>query len=174
MDLAKLQHSLTNPKRAPVESWNPPFCGDIDIRIGTDGRWYYMNSPIGRMPLVKLFASVLKQENDEYFLVTPAEKVRIKVDDLPFVITEWQFVEHNNVEFIQVTTNVAERYLLTAHHPLLQINHLPAIRIRDQFLARVHRNVYYQWAELVNTDRDDEAPGYYLTSGGERFFFAQR
>ena len=68
--------------------WNPPFCGDIDMRIAADGTWYYLKTPIGRPALVKLFASVLKREGDRYFLVTPVEKVGITVDDAPFLAVE--------------------------------------------------------------------------------------
>ena len=70
----------------PVHLWNPPFCGDIDMRIAQDGTWFYMNSPIGRKPLIKLFASVLRHDEDgKYYLVTPVEKCGIRVDDAPFV-----------------------------------------------------------------------------------------
>src|SRR2546428_6412050 len=69
----------------PVHLWNPPYCGDIDMRIAADGTWYYMKTPIGRPALVKLFASVLKKEADKYFLVTPVEKCGIAVDDVPFL-----------------------------------------------------------------------------------------
>src|SRR5215467_6915182 len=72
----------------PVERWNPPFCGDIDMRIGSDGTWFYQKTPIGRPALVRLFASVLKREGDKYFLVTPVEKCGIAVDDAPFLAVE--------------------------------------------------------------------------------------
>src|SRR4029078_13223754 len=72
----------------PVERWNPPFCGDLDMRIGTDGTWFYMKTPIGRPALVKLFASILKREGDKYLLVTPVEKCGITVDDAPFLAVE--------------------------------------------------------------------------------------
>ncbi len=72
----------------PVERWNPPFCGDLDMRIAGDGTWFYMRTPIGRPALVKLFASVLKREGDKYFLVTPVEKCGIQVDDAPFLAVE--------------------------------------------------------------------------------------
>src|SRR5512139_3475512 len=72
----------------PVHLWNPPFCGDLDMRIGSDGTWYYMKTSIGRPALVKLFASVLKREGRKYFLVTPVEKVGITVDDAPFMAVE--------------------------------------------------------------------------------------
>jgi len=70
----------------PVELWNPPYCGDIDMKIAADGTWFYQKTPIGRLPLVKLFASVLKREGDKHFLVTPVEKVGIVVEDAPFLV----------------------------------------------------------------------------------------
>src|SRR4026209_451707 len=73
---------------APVHLWNPPFCGDLDMRIASDGTWFYLKTPIGRAALVKLFASVLKREGDNYFLVTPVEKCGITVDDAPFLAVE--------------------------------------------------------------------------------------
>ena len=72
----------------PVHLWNPAFCGDIDMRIARDGTWYYLGTPIGRAPMVKLFSSILKREGEAYFLVTPVEKVGIKVDDAPLLAVE--------------------------------------------------------------------------------------
>src|SRR5947199_1140937 len=72
----------------PVHLWNPPFCGDLDMRIAADGTWHYLQTPIGRPALVRLFASILKREGDRYFLVTPVEKCAIRVDDSPFVAVE--------------------------------------------------------------------------------------
>src|SRR5467141_393351 len=72
----------------PVHLWNPPFCGDLDMRIASDGTWFYLKTPIGRPALVKLFASVLKREGEKYFLVTPVEKCGIVVDDAPFLAVE--------------------------------------------------------------------------------------
>src|SRR6266576_1769343 len=72
----------------PVHLWNPPFCGDLDLRIAADGTWFYMKTPIGRQALVKLFASILKREGEKYFLVTPVEKCGIRVDDAPFLAVE--------------------------------------------------------------------------------------
>src|SRR5207344_282289 len=79
----------------PVHLWNPPFCGDLDMRIASDGTWFYLKTPIGRAALVKLFASVLKREGDKYFLVTPVEKCGITVDDAPFLAVELE-VEHGD------------------------------------------------------------------------------
>ena len=73
---------------APAPSWNPPDCGDIDMRIAGDGTWFYCGSPIGRAPLAQLFASIMRKEGDRYVLVTPVEKVGIRVDDAPFLAVE--------------------------------------------------------------------------------------
>ena len=94
MDLTRFQQQLkgTSSKARPlppVEQWNPDFCGDINLTIALDGRWFYEGSPIGRASLVQLFASVLKREGDKYFLVTPVEKVGITVEDTPFLVTQW-------------------------------------------------------------------------------------
>src|ERR1700690_4642245 len=80
------------PKKGlpPVDQWNPPFCGDIDMRIAGDGTWFYMGTPIGRPALVRLFSTILKRENGKHFLVTPVEKVGIRVDDAPFLAVEMQ------------------------------------------------------------------------------------
>src|SRR6188474_2192268 len=75
-------------RTAPVHLWNPPFCGDIDMRIATDGTWFYMGTPIGRPALVRLFSTILKREDGKHFLVTPVEKVGIRVDDAPFLAVE--------------------------------------------------------------------------------------
>src|SRR6266550_2635715 len=69
----------------PVHLWNPPFCGDLDMRIASDGTWFSMGTPIGRPALVRLFASIIKREDGKHFRVTPSEKVGIRVDDAPFL-----------------------------------------------------------------------------------------
>src|SRR5688572_26611586 len=86
--LESLTEALGRSRGAPpVHLWNPPFCGDLDMRVAADGTWHYLGTPIGRPAMVRLFASVLKREGDRYFLVTPVEKVGIKVDDAPFLAT---------------------------------------------------------------------------------------
>src|SRR5690606_24871483 len=98
----------------PVHLWNPPFCGDIDMRIATDGTWYYMKTPIGRPALVRLFASVLKREDERYFLVTPVEKLGIEVDDAPFLAVEMRDIEGT----LHFRTNVDDWVACDAEHGL--------------------------------------------------------
>ncbi|NRG17606.1 DUF1285 domain-containing protein [Rhizobiales bacterium] len=93
----------------PVEKWNPPFCGDLDIRIASDGRWYYLGSPIGREPLVRLFASVLRKDEDgRHYLVTPVEKVGITVEDAPFVAVEMHVEGRGRAQRMTLRTNVGD------------------------------------------------------------------
>jgi len=79
--LASAAKAASKKGLPPVHLWNPPFCGDLDMRIARDGTWFYLGTPIGRKPLVKLFSSILRKDGDDYFLVTPVEKVGIKVDE---------------------------------------------------------------------------------------------
>src|SRR5437867_10676775 len=90
----------------PVHLWNPPFCGDLDMRIASDGTWFYLKTPIGRPALVRLFASVLKREGEKYFLVTPVEKCGIQVDDAPFMAVEMRAEDSGEARVLHFRTNV--------------------------------------------------------------------
>src|SRR3979490_2132227 len=89
----------------PVHLWNPPFCGDLDMRIATDGTWYYLGTPIGRPALVRLFSTILKLEDGKYFLVTPVEKVGIRVDDAPFLAVEMLSEHDENGRLLRFRTD---------------------------------------------------------------------
>ena len=90
----------------PVHLWNPPFCGDLDMRIAGDGTWFYMGTPIGRPALVRLFSTILKREDGKHFLVTPVEKVGIRVDDAPFMAVEMQNEAGDRGRLLRFRTNV--------------------------------------------------------------------
>ena len=80
----------------PVHLWNPPLCENVEMRIDREGRWFFMNSPIGRKRMVKLFSKVLRLDDDgEYYLVTPVEKIRIEVEERPFLIIDYQLSTEN-------------------------------------------------------------------------------
>src|SRR5437588_7781384 len=102
----------------PVHLWNPPFCGDLDLRIAADGTWYYLKTPIGRPALVKLFASVLKREADRYFLVTPVEKCGIVVDDAPFLAVELRVDDRGPRQVLNFRSNVDDWIACGAEHAL--------------------------------------------------------
>ena len=157
MNLAQLTQQLEGENQhPPVEKWHPPFCGDMDIRIKADGTWLYMGTPIGRQSLVKLFASVLCKQDEQYFLVTPVEKVRIVVEECPFVITSWQQHPSEQGQIISFESNVGDSFVLSDKHPL----QLPTpqqkgplyLDIHRNMQAVIHRNVYYQLAEIATLD----------------------
>ena len=98
--------------------WNPPFCGDLDMRIASDGTWFYMGTPIGRHALVRLFSTILKREGGKHFLVTPVEKVGIRVDDAPFMAVEMQKDGEDNRRVLRFRTNVDDWVTCDAAHRL--------------------------------------------------------
>ncbi|WP_394175252.1 DUF1285 domain-containing protein [Thalassotalea litorea] len=159
MSLEKLVNALNTAsgEGPPIEKWNPPFCGDIAINIDRQGKWFYQNSEIGRAPMVQLFATVLWFEDSEYFLVTPVEKVRITVDDLPLIITQWQHINDTSTPLIQVSTSVGDSVIISEQHPIEIDEQGLKVRIRRNLYARVHRNVYYQWAEMADIKTDNDA-----------------
>ena len=137
----------------PVEQWNPPFCGDIDMRIAADGTWFYMNSPIGRKPLVKLFASVLRRDADgKYLLVTPVEKVGIRVDDAPFTAIRMTLEGEGHNQTIRFETNVEDEVSVDDAHPLRFAEEQgtgglkPYVLVRGRLEALVSRALFYDLA----------------------------
>jgi len=142
-------------KRAPpVELWDPPFCGNLDMRIAADGTWYYLKTPIGRPALVKLFASVLKREGDNYFLVTPVEKCGIQVDDAPFVAVELKVEERALGQVLNFRTNVDEWIECGPDHQLRFDPEpgtgglKPYLHIRRGLWAKVTRPLFFDLVDL--------------------------
>ena len=142
--------------RAP--SWNPPDCGDIDMRIAADGTWFYCGSPIGRLPLVQLLASVLRKETDRYVLVTPAEKVGIRVDDAPFLATEMRIEDEANEPRLIFLTNVEDLVTVDSEH-LLRFERgaaeglKPYVKVRGDLWALIKRALFYDLVALGKTER---------------------
>jgi hypothetical protein len=173
VDLAKLQQQIAaeGSKLPPVEKWDPAFCGDIDLQIKHDGSWYYMGTPIGRKPLVRLFSTVLKHEDDKYFLVTPVEKVGIVVDDVPFIITQWQQQDDK----LLFTTQTDDTFIVAAEHPVelhkdkVSGDLLPYARVRRNLWARLHQNVFYQLVELGSEVSEENGNFLRLQSGDYQF-----
>lgn len=153
--LARLAEAEQAPGGPPLDKWDPPLSGDIDIRIAADGRWYHEGSVFQRPALVKLFSSILRREGEDYFLVTPVEKWRIQVDDLPFIAHSVGRVERDGVALVLVTTNTGDELVIGEEHPL-QVDTSttgeprPAVHVRAGLWARVDRPSFYQlvdWAE---------------------------
>ncbi|MCW8833655.1 MAG: DUF1285 domain-containing protein [Colwellia sp.] len=136
-------------KIPPVELWDPDYCGEMDLTIKANGDWFYAGTIFKRPALVKLLSSVLKKEGDEFFLVTPVEKIKITVDDAPFVLTQWSWQDDNQTMML-VSNNVGDKFTLDANHPII-INEAGElyVTVRRNLLAKVHRNIYYQWIDLA-------------------------
>jgi hypothetical protein len=129
----------------PVERWNPPFCGDSRMRIARDGTWFHEGAPIARPALVRLFAGLLRREDDGYVLVTPAEKLSILVEDAPFLVV---MLEQEGTE-LRFTTNVGDAVMLDAGHALRMQGGVPYLHVRAGLEAKVSRAVWHQLAGLA-------------------------
>jgi len=162
----------------PVHLWNPPFCGDLDMRIAADGTWFYLKTPIGRPALVKLFASVLKREGDRYFLVTPVEKCGITVDDVPFVAVELRVEARGSDQMLHFRTNVDDWVTCGPEYTLRFTPEegtgglRPYLHVRRDLWARVKRALFF---DLVDLGEEREVEGvrmFGVVSGGAFFAMA--
>lgn len=158
---------------APVESWNPPYCGDIGMAVRGDGVWLYQGSPIGRVPLVKLFARVLRRDADgRHYLVTPAEKVDVAVEDAPFLAVEMQVDGIGCDQELVFRTNVDDVVRCGPAHPLRFVAEAssgglkPYILVRGRLEALISRAVYYDLVELAVPRNDADVGTLGVWSGG--------
>lgn len=150
----------------PVHLWNPPFCGDLDMEIRADGTWFYEGTPIGRPAMVRLFSTVLKREGDDYFLVTPVEKVGIRVMDAPFIAVDAD-IEPDRITF---TTNVGDQVTANADNPIIMRGNRteprPYVHIRAGLEALIDRKTFYRLAAAAGEGPDGRA---YVQSDGAHF-----
>jgi hypothetical protein len=154
--LASLQRDAAAGRGLPpVERWNPAHCGDIDIRIARDGTWYHMGTPFGRRELVRLFSTILRKDPDGYHLVTPAEKMRIRVDDAPFVAVLLHAEGEGQTQRLVFTTNVGDETVAGPDNPI-RVETDPAtdapapyVHVRRGLEAKIARSVFYQLADLA-------------------------
>ncbi|MDH0336945.1 DUF1285 domain-containing protein [Metapseudomonas otitidis] len=159
----------------PVHLWNPDFCGDIDMRIARDGTWYYLGSPIGRKPMVRLFSSIIRRDGDDYFLVTPVEKVGITVEDAPFVAVSVEVSGEGERQVLRFVTHVEDEVEAGAEHPIRVVidpvtqEPSPYVHVRANLEALIHRNVFYQLVELAVVREIDCRRWLGVWSGGEFF-----
>ncbi len=162
----------------PVEKWNPPVTGDIDIRIAADGTWYHEGVAIRRAGLMNLFASVLWREGDQYFLVTPVEKVRIQVEDAPLLVTQVEYSGTAELQTIVFSTLTGDRFSLDAEHPL-RVEYSstqeprPYVRVRRNLDALIHRNVFYSLIEQAIEVPGDQCTRLMLRSEGTDFVLGE-
>lgn len=158
----------------PIEKWNPDFCGSLDIFIDNEGRWFYMNSPIGRAKIVRLFSTLLLLDKDgEYYLVTPAEKILIQVADVPFIVTNWEY--DKNTQSYSLYTLTADKIILgkdckfefgisASKNP--EFAQIPYVKVRNNLYARLNRSVYYQLLNEAEEASTENGLALLLTSDG--------
>lgn len=161
---------------APVEKWNPDYCGEIDMRIARDGTWFYMGSPIGRENLVKLFASVLRKDDDgRHYLVTPVERIGITVDDAPFVAVEMDVAGTGRDQVLTLRTNVGDVVQVNSSHRFRfeQEDHSgglkPYVHVRGRLEALLRRPLLYQLAEVGTHEVIANESWFGVHSAGEFF-----
>lgn len=177
-----MEQVKTGGTERPVEQWDPPFRGDLDMRIARDGSWHYCGSLIQREAMVRLFASVLRRESDgSYSLVTPGERWCIVVEDVPFVTVDFEVTETAEGTCLVFTTNVGDRVVAGADHPLrferldtVDGMVVPYIRVRGGLDARVGRKCFYRLVELAEPECVAGEAWLGVRSGGEFFRLMQQ
>ena len=166
--LQQIAEQIDAQSLPPVHLWKPTHISSIDIRIDVNGFWFHEGDRIERDKLVALFASILWHEEGQYYLVTPAEKLAIDVEDTPFLIHQMEYVDNTWV----AVTNTHEQIIIGETHPvtLREFNgqHLPYVNVRYDLWARVNRSVYYQWVEQA-LESNAENGELSLNSGDYRF-----
>ena len=168
---AAAQKAQSGKGLPPVHLWNPPHCGDIDMRIARDGTWFYQGTPIGRPALVKLFSTILRRDDDGYVLVTPVEKVGITVEDAPFVAVDFQRTGGDLV----FETNAGDRVIADAAHPIRVTRDAetgepsPYVLVRDRLEALIDRKSFYRLVEMGENAPIDGIDWFGLRSAGEFF-----
>jgi uncharacterized protein len=159
----------------PLHLWNPPFCGDLDMRIARDGTWFYLGTPIGRQPLVRLFASILKREGERFYLVTPVEKVGIAVDDAPFVAVDFTVEGAGRGQRLAFVTNVDDTVTAGPEHPIRVVRDpetgapAPYVMVRRGLEALIDRKSFYRLVELGVTEAVAGVDQFGLWSDGAFF-----
>ncbi len=179
VDPMSLAAQISKKGLPPVHLWNPEFCGDIDIRIARDGTWFYMGSPIGRQRLVRLFSTVLRKDDDgEHYLVTPVEKLRIQVEDAPFVVVQVDEQGQGEHQKLYFRTRTDDVVLADSDHRIWvsfseQGEPSPYIEVRDGLQGLIARNVYYQLMELGAERSSGDSRQFGVWSAGEFFVLGE-
>ncbi|MFT7654689.1 MAG: hypothetical protein ACI9UU_003809 [Candidatus Azotimanducaceae bacterium] len=161
-DLAERQN---NKKLPPVNQWHPDRTGSIDIRIDTEGAWWHEGRVIKRQGLVNVFSTVLRCDDGVYFLVTPAEKLQIVVEDVPFIGVDFEVTGTGSDQQVIVTTNVEDHIVLDSEHSLFMTQEKPYFQVRDNLIGRINRSTFYR---LVEHGVEEEG-AWHIYSRGARF-----
>ncbi len=174
---ALIRRAGTHPRGpAPVEKWNPPFCGDLDLTIKASGEWFYLGAPIARERMVRLFSTVLRKDSDaHHYLVTPVEKVRIKVEDAPFLAVEMHVHGDGAEQRLTFRTNVGDTTQADADHPIRFAREegtggvKPYVLVRARLEALCSRALLYQMADYFSEHEVNGEKHMGVWSGGAFF-----
>lgn len=153
-DLAATVQAAARKGPPPVHLWNPPYCGEIDMRIARDGTWFHDGTPIGRMPLVKLFSSILRREEDRYYLVTPVEKLGIRVDDAPLLAIDFEVEGEGEGQNLRFFTRTDDEVVASAENPIRVVRDAttgepaPYVHVRRGLEALIDRKSFYRLVDL--------------------------
>ncbi|MGG7643338.1 DUF1285 domain-containing protein [Rhodovulum sp. YNF3179] len=173
--LAEAAKAASEKGPPPVHLWNPAFCGDLDMRIARDGTWFYLGTPIGRKPLVKLFSSILRKDGDAYFLVTPVEKVGITVEDAPFVAIDFEVDGDGRDQSLTFLTNVDDVVTAGPDHPIRVARDpetgepSPYVLVRANLEALIDRKSFYRLVDIGTHEERDGTGWFGVWSGGDFF-----
>ncbi|MEO8530079.1 MAG: DUF1285 domain-containing protein [Deltaproteobacteria bacterium] len=174
-NLARAARDAGKKGLPPVHLWNPPDCGDIDMRIARDGTWYYLGTPIGRPALVRLFSTILRRDGDRYVLVTPVEKVGIVVDDAPFVAVDFNVEGAGETQVLTFETNLGDVAVAGADHPLRFVidsetnEPSPYVHIRGGLEALIDRKSFYRLVNIGSDQRIGDESWFGIRSSGVFF-----
>ncbi|MGB0901908.1 DUF1285 domain-containing protein [Halocynthiibacter sp.] len=174
-NLASAVKAASKKGPPPVHLWNPDFCGDLDMRIARDGTWWYLGTPMGRKELVKLFSSIIRKDGDDYFLVTPVEKVGITVDDAPFVAIDFDATGDGEDQILTFTTHVDDVAIAGPDNPIRVARDSetgepsPYILVRANLEALIDRKSFYRLVD-IGAHKDVQGESWFgLWSSGQFF-----
>lgn len=174
-NLASAVKAASKKGPPPVQLWNPDFCGDLDMRIARDGTWWYLGTPMGRKELVKLFSSIIRKDGDDYFLVTPVEKVGITVDDAPFVAIDFETTGEGRDQVMTFVTHVDDEAVAGPENPIRVVRDpetgepSPYVLIRANLEALIDRKSFYRLVE-IGAHEDVEGESWFGVWSSGQFF----
>jgi len=169
------EQSSDQQKLPPVDKWDPPLMGDMDLIILRNGTWLHEGSEFGRHSIIELLAKVLKREGDDYFLVTPVEKWRIRVEDVPFCVSELEVVDRQGVTALCFKTTTGDNVVAGAGNPLRIETDTsngepsPYILVRGNLEGRINRSVFYELVEIALAQSSEDSNELFISSLGEKF-----
>ena len=166
-----------NTSLPPVDLWNPDFCGDMNMQIKANGDWWHEGTPIGRKKLFKLFSTIIKKEDEQYFLVTPVEKIGIQVEWQPFVLIDFEVLDIDGKKVFKFTDNCDNVVLLENKKQLKysQFNNekLPIINVRRNLYASFARSCYYRLIDIAELTKSEEDSLITIQSNGVQFILGE-